>query len=85
MSCINVSPVLSKTKVPAASDHESLKLVVRAEIQIWRTGVFGLIMLFAPARLARMGPSIGFEDAPKSGGNVENISKLVVGGFEHFA
>jgi hypothetical protein len=45
----------------------------------------GIQFWLAPARLARMGPSIGFEDAPKSGGNVEYISKLVVGGFEHFA
>ena len=39
MSCMSVSPVFSRTNVPAASDHDSLKLVVSAEIQIWRTGV----------------------------------------------
>ena len=43
MSCISVSPVFSRTKPPTASDQESLKLVVSAEIQIWRTGVFGLM------------------------------------------
>ena len=38
ISCISVSPVFSRTNVPAASDHPSLKLVVSAEIQICRTG-----------------------------------------------
>jgi len=34
---------LLKNESPAASDQESLKLVVSAEIQICRTGVFGLM------------------------------------------
>src|SRR6185437_11462486 len=41
--CASVSPVLSSTNACAVSDHPSLKLVVSAEIQICRTGEFGLI------------------------------------------
>ena len=46
MSCISVSPVFSKMNAPAASDQESLKLVESAEIQIWRTGAFGVMTNF---------------------------------------
>src|SRR5882757_1142968 len=36
------SPVLGNVKRLVASFHSSLKLVATAEIQIWRTGVFGV-------------------------------------------
>jgi len=38
-----VSPEFTSAKVFAASDQPSLKLVVSAEIQICRTGAFGLM------------------------------------------
>jgi hypothetical protein len=38
---MEVSPVFSSTNALAASDRLSLKLVDSAEIQIWRTAVFG--------------------------------------------
>ena len=62
---------------------------------VWMCGALSLLSVVAaaigiqfwltPARLARMGPSIGFEDAAKSAGNLEYVVKLVVRGLEHFA